>query len=140
MGTKDRDPCWGYIESLHKDVFLAQDQDRVQKCWLQQLEQISKPHNHSTKHTDTCSPYMYIGVWIEFQNSLHSASSVSRILFDDPFSFHYLIRRLGQCDSFYFIFLFISELSFMLYLPFMPLHLCSLPFLLHIGPFKWYSF
>lgn len=51
-----------------------------------------------------------------------------QILFDDPFSFHYLIRRLGQCDSFYFIFLFISELSFMLYLPSMLLHLCSVPF------------
>lgn len=117
----------GHITSLHKDVFLAQDQGRAQKCWLQQLEQISKPHNHSTEHTDTCSLCMYIGVWIGFQNSSHSASSVCRISFDDPFSFHYLIRRLGKCDSFYFIFLFISEWSVMLYLPSKPFHLCFVP-------------
>lgn len=129
LGTTDRDSCWGHIASLHKDVLLAQDEDRTQNCWLQQLEQILKPHNHLTEHIDTCSLYMYIGVWIGFQNSSHSASSISKILLDDPFSFHYLIRRHGKCDSFYFTFLFISELSFMLYLPSMLLNLCSRPFL-----------
>lgn len=128
LGTEDRNPCWGHSASLHRDVLLAQSQDRSQRSWLQQLEQIPKPHYHSTEHTDTCSLYMYIGVWIGFQNSSHSASSVSRILLDDPFPFHYLIRRLGKHDSFCFIFLFTSELSLMLYLPSMWLHLCSVAF------------